>query len=258
MQKEVLPVVERLYAHDWALTRRLLKKASELDLLRLEIPPVVRRPRTRPDQRVVRRRADRHQPVVRRIARRAHVDRHAAARVLRHRRAEGALSAAARERRADRRVRAHRAAVRIGRARGAHHRDAHAGRPSLRAQRPEDVDHQRRLRRSVHHLRQGRRRQVHRVPRRARDGRRQRTRRDQAGPRRLVDDGADARQRQGAGRERARHDRPGPQGRVQRAELRAREARRAQHVGRQAWRSTTPSSTRRSAGSSGRRSPSSA
>jgi alkylation response protein AidB-like acyl-CoA dehydrogenase len=39
MQKEVLPVVERLYKHDWGLTRQLLKKASELDLLRLEIPP---------------------------------------------------------------------------------------------------------------------------------------------------------------------------------------------------------------------------
>jgi alkylation response protein AidB-like acyl-CoA dehydrogenase len=38
MHKEVLPVVERLYHHDWALTRELLKKASELDLLRLEIP----------------------------------------------------------------------------------------------------------------------------------------------------------------------------------------------------------------------------
>src|SRR5438309_8274987 len=39
MQKEVLPVVEKLYHHDWALTRQLLKKASDLDLLRLEIPP---------------------------------------------------------------------------------------------------------------------------------------------------------------------------------------------------------------------------
>jgi alkylation response protein AidB-like acyl-CoA dehydrogenase len=38
MQKEVLPVAERLYAHDWVLTRQLLKKASDLDLLRLEIP----------------------------------------------------------------------------------------------------------------------------------------------------------------------------------------------------------------------------
>src|SRR5207253_10062547 len=39
MDKEVLPVVERLYKHDWALTRQLLKKASELDLLRLEFAP---------------------------------------------------------------------------------------------------------------------------------------------------------------------------------------------------------------------------
>src|SRR5438067_10174248 len=38
MQKEVLPVVDRLYHHDWDLTRQLLKKASDLDLLRLEIP----------------------------------------------------------------------------------------------------------------------------------------------------------------------------------------------------------------------------
>jgi alkylation response protein AidB-like acyl-CoA dehydrogenase len=39
MQKEVRPVLQRLYQHDWALTRQLLKKASDLDLLRLEIPP---------------------------------------------------------------------------------------------------------------------------------------------------------------------------------------------------------------------------
>src|SRR5579864_8279107 len=38
MRKEVLPVVDRLYKHDWELTRQLLRKASELDLLRLEIP----------------------------------------------------------------------------------------------------------------------------------------------------------------------------------------------------------------------------
>ena len=38
MHKEVLPVVERLYKHDWDLTRQLMRKAAELDLLRLEIP----------------------------------------------------------------------------------------------------------------------------------------------------------------------------------------------------------------------------
>src|SRR6266571_3779916 len=39
MQKEVLPVVQRLYEHDWTLTRQLLKRAAGLDLLRLEVPP---------------------------------------------------------------------------------------------------------------------------------------------------------------------------------------------------------------------------
>ena len=38
MQREVLPVADRIYQHDWTLTRELLRKASELDLLRLEIP----------------------------------------------------------------------------------------------------------------------------------------------------------------------------------------------------------------------------
>src|SRR5688572_24262437 len=38
MRKEVQPVEARLYAHDWDLTRELLRKAGELDLLRLEIP----------------------------------------------------------------------------------------------------------------------------------------------------------------------------------------------------------------------------
>jgi alkylation response protein AidB-like acyl-CoA dehydrogenase len=39
VEKEVLPVVKQLYEHDWVLTRKLLAKASELDLLRLEVPP---------------------------------------------------------------------------------------------------------------------------------------------------------------------------------------------------------------------------
>jgi alkylation response protein AidB-like acyl-CoA dehydrogenase len=38
MRNEVLPVEARLFQHDWPLTRDLLKKAGELDLLRLEIP----------------------------------------------------------------------------------------------------------------------------------------------------------------------------------------------------------------------------
>jgi alkylation response protein AidB-like acyl-CoA dehydrogenase len=38
MRNEVVPREARIYAHDWALTRELLRKAAELDLLRLEIP----------------------------------------------------------------------------------------------------------------------------------------------------------------------------------------------------------------------------
>jgi alkylation response protein AidB-like acyl-CoA dehydrogenase len=38
MRKEVLPRVEQLYAHDWTLTRELVRKAASLDLARLEIP----------------------------------------------------------------------------------------------------------------------------------------------------------------------------------------------------------------------------
>jgi alkylation response protein AidB-like acyl-CoA dehydrogenase len=38
MRKEVLPRAEQLYAKDWALTRELLGKAGELDLLRIDIP----------------------------------------------------------------------------------------------------------------------------------------------------------------------------------------------------------------------------
>jgi alkylation response protein AidB-like acyl-CoA dehydrogenase len=38
MRGEVVPREARLYAHDWDLTRELLRKAGDLDLLRLEIP----------------------------------------------------------------------------------------------------------------------------------------------------------------------------------------------------------------------------
>src|SRR6266567_427432 len=38
MRAEVVPRAERLYAHDWAVARELLRKAGAQDLLRLEIP----------------------------------------------------------------------------------------------------------------------------------------------------------------------------------------------------------------------------
>ena len=161
------------------------------------------------------------------------------------------------QRRADRRLRAHRAAVGLRRAGGADHGAPHAGRHALRPERAEDVDHQRRLRRPVHDLRQGRRREVHRLPRRTRHGRGERPRRTEARPRRLVDDGADAGQRERAGRERPRHDRRRAQGRVQHPEPRPGQARHAQHVPASGWRSTSRSPTRGNGGSSARRSPSS-
>jgi alkylation response protein AidB-like acyl-CoA dehydrogenase len=40
MRREVLPGADRLYQRDWAFARELLRKAGELDLLRLEIPEV--------------------------------------------------------------------------------------------------------------------------------------------------------------------------------------------------------------------------
>jgi len=38
MRKEVLPRAEQIYAKDWGVTRELLLKAGELDLLRIDIP----------------------------------------------------------------------------------------------------------------------------------------------------------------------------------------------------------------------------
>ena len=40
MRREVVPNASRLYDHDWQFTRELLRKAGELDLLRLEIPEI--------------------------------------------------------------------------------------------------------------------------------------------------------------------------------------------------------------------------
>ena len=232
MQKEVLPVVQRLYEHDWTLTRQLLKKASDLDLLRLEIPPA-------------------YGGLGLDLISASYVGEQIAINPS----FGGSLGAhtsigtlplvyfGTDEQKARYLPR-----LASGELVGAYAlTEPQSGSDALAArttatltpdgrhyllERPEDVDHQRRLRRSVHDLREGRRRQVHRVPGGALDGRDERARRDQARARRIVDDGADARQREGAGRERARHDRPGPQGRVQRAELRAREARRPQHVRR--------------------------
>ena len=111
---------------------------------------------------------------------------------------------------------------------GAKTRADAAGRRQLRAERREDVDHQRRLRRRLHRLRAKCDDGEHftRVHRRARVRRRdERQGRTQDGPARLVDDAGDPAGRAGAGGEPARRDRQGPQDRVQRPELRALQAR---------------------------------
>ena len=134
-----------------------------------------------------------------------------------------------------------------------------AGRRQLRALRREDVDHQRRLRRRLHRLRQGRRRALHRLHRRAGvAGRVERQGRAQAGPARLVDDAGHPAGREGAGRRGARRDRQGPQGGVQRAQLRPLQAGRDVLGRRQERRSAKRRSTRPRASSSACRSPPSA
>ena len=99
--------------------------------------------------------------------RRAQLDRHEGPPAVRHAGAEGALPAAARDRRDDRGVLPDRAGRRLRRRVDPHHGEAQRGR-QLDAQRREDLDHQRRHRRLLHRLRAHRRArgQDHRVPRR--------------------------------------------------------------------------------------------
>ena len=129
-------------------------------------------------------------------------------------------------RRDGRRLLPQRVRLGLGRARRQGEGDNAGGR-QLRALGREDVDHQRRLRRPVHRLRQGGRRTLHRLHRRKGwTGVSSRQGGAQDGPPRLVDDSGDPAGRQGACRRRARRDRQGPQGGVQRAQLRALQARR--------------------------------
>ena len=139
------------------------------------------------------------------------------------------LPAAASHRRNRRRLLPERAGLRLRRPRRQDARRPPGGR-QLRPQRREDLDHQRRLRRSVHRVRQGDRRQGRAllgVPRRARvHGRVERQGRAQDGAARLVDDAGHPAGRPSARGEPARRGRQGPQDRVQRAELRPVQARR--------------------------------
>ena len=121
MRNEVLPNEARLYAHDWDFVRDAAAQGGRPRPAAARDSGSLRRPGPDQDQRGVCRRADRGQPVVCRVDRRAHLDRHAAAGLLRERRAEGEVPAEARQRRDARRLRAHRAAVGLGRARREDH-----------------------------------------------------------------------------------------------------------------------------------------
>ncbi len=231
MRGEVLPNEAKLYAHDWELTRAAAEEGGRAGSAAARDSRSLRRPRPRQDQRGVRRRADRRQPVVRRVARRAHLDRHAAARVLRHRRAEGEDICRR---------------LATGEMVGAYAlTEPQSGSDALAAKTTADAHAD-----GQHYVLNGQKMWITNggfadlftifakvngekftaflVERE--HGRGERVGREEAGARRIVDDGADARQRQGAGRERARDDRRGPQGRLQHPQLRPREARRAQHV----------------------------
>ena len=98
MRNEVLPHEASLYAHDWAKTRELLKKAADLDLLRLEIPEAYGGLGLDKVSAAYVGEHARHQSVLRRIAGHAHVDRHPADCVFRHARAESEVPAPARQR----------------------------------------------------------------------------------------------------------------------------------------------------------------
>ena len=183
-------------------------------------PRGVRRRRSRQDLDADRLRGDRGTGVVRDDVRRAGQPDDPADLHVRHRGAEAEVPARPRLGRDGRRLLPQR--IRIG-LRRARRQDARheAGRRQLPALGREDVDQQRRLRRRLHRVREGRRRALHRLHRRAQvAGRVERQGRAQARPPRLVDDADHPAGREGAGGCGARRGWQGPQGRLQRAELR--------------------------------------
>ena len=169
MRNEVLPNEASLYAHDWNKTRELLKKAARPRPAAPRNPRRVWRARPGQDQRRLssasrsrstRRSADRWA----RTPRSARCPSSTSAPPIRRRSYLPRLASA----RVDRRLCADRAPFGLRCALGQDDGPADRRRQALRPQRPEGVDHQRRLCRRLHHLRQGGRREVHRLHRRAR------------------------------------------------------------------------------------------
>ncbi len=168
LDKEVAPARRRHAARRFRRSRRAVcAKPRSSASNRILTPGELRRHGDGSHLRHGGRRAVRARRLLRRLAWRACRYRHAAAPALRHRRAEGEVSAQALELRNGRRLLPQRAAGRLRRPGRQDPRRPLARRHALHPQRPEDVDHQRRQGRSLHRLRQSRRREVHRVPRRA-------------------------------------------------------------------------------------------
>jgi hypothetical protein len=166
MTNEVMPDDRSPRGEGLGARPRARAPVRELGLIGTDVPEDVRR--RRPRQGVVdhRRRVGRAQRVVRSDVRRQTGLTDHADPLLRHRRAESAIPAAPRRARSSGPTRSANPAPVPTRSAPAPRRAP--ARRQLRPQRREDVDHQRRLRRPLHRLREGRRRAVHRVHRRAR------------------------------------------------------------------------------------------
>ncbi len=222
---EILPNVEKIEHKDFSVSRELLKKAGELGLSGGRNSRSLRRPRNGQGHRRRDRRPHREVCRLRHHLGRAQRHRHAAHRVLRHRRTEEQISAAPGRGRNCRRVCPVGSVVWLGRAQLPRPRRTFGRRQALHPQRRKDVDHQRRLRRPVHRVRQNRRREVQRVPGRENFpwilGRRRRT---QDGHSRIVDLPHHSQRLQSAGRKSAGRNRQGTRDRLQHFECRTLQA----------------------------------
>ena len=201
-------------------------------------PRGVRRPRRRQDQLQPDHGGGQPPRIVGGQLRRPRGHRHDADRAVRDARAAQEVPAQAGVGRDDRRLRAHRAGLRVGRARGEDQGGQVRRRQELEAHRVEAVHHQRRLRRSVHGVREGGRRAVHRLPDRAqRAGADHRPRGAQARHPRQLDLPAVPRGLHDPDRRGAGDDRPGAQDRLQHPQHRALEAgrRRRSRARSTAW-----------------------
>ena len=258
VDREVIPRLDEIEEKKEGVMPELLRRAGELGLLMIDIPEAYGGlGLDKTTSMLVSERAAMLR-LVQHLVGRAHRHRHAADRLLRHRGAEAALPAEARDRRVARGVRAHRAGLGQRRAR----REDHA--------RGADGDHW---------VLTGTKQFITNagfadlftvfakvdgekftafLVERARPGRRDRPRGAEARHRGLVDAPAHPRGRARPRRPAARRDRPGPQDRLQHPQHRPLQARRRRASARRASACASRSTTRASASSSASRSRASA